>query len=800
VVVVSAMAGVTDLLLDGAERARAGNPKPLRSVAKTLRRTHTDAVRLTVPPGTLRRDLVAAIDSSLAQLATLGRKIADQRQLTPRRRDELVARGERLCARLFAAGLEAAGRTAKYVDAVDVIRTDGHFGKAAPDLGATDLLARRVLLPLLQAGTIPVVPGFFGSTREGHVATLGRGGTDVTAVLVGRALGARTVSLWKDVPGILTADPKTVHDARLVPQLHMREAAELAYHGARVFHPRALIPVLGRDLRLRVRPFADPSSPGTEVSARRTLPRYPVKAISAARDQALVTVAGNGMLGVPGIAARTFAAMQRSGISVSLISQASSEHSICFTVPRESAARAKAALLESFASEISRREIDGVEVRSGVATVAVVGLGMARTLGIATRVLSALSSGGIEVVSIAQGSSELNLSLVVSEADAAAAQRRIHSAFQLNKIGGGRALSGARADVVLLGFGKVGRTLARLVAKRNGATPALRFIAVVDSGGFVFAPEGLSKRRLMSLISAKSQGLRLSEVPGGRAGDAQSGLALVAGHALSRPILVDCTAAETGPVLKAALESGMDLVLANKRPLTGPRAAAEELWMAAQQHGRRIRHETTVGAGLPVFDTFYKLVESGDQVRRIQGSTSGTLGYLLTEVGNGRTFSKALHAAMAKGYTEPDPRDDLKGLDVARKALILARLLGFPGELSDVELEPLIPPEVCDRPLPEFMGNLHQLDPWWDRRAAEARARGRVLRYLATVTARRVSVRLVAIDGSSGFAGLNGTDNQIAFTTKRYDERNPLIIKGPGAGPAVTAAGVLNDVLKLAGS
>ena len=265
-------------------------------------------------------------------------------------------------------------------------------------------------------------------------------------------------------------------------------------------------------------------------------------------------------------------------------------------------------------------------------------------------------------------------------------------------------------------------------------------------------------------------------------------------------MLVDCTAAETAPLLSSALASGMDLVLANKRPLAGPREVAEALWADAKQRGRRILHETTVGAGLPVFDTYYKLYESGDRVQRIQGSTSGTLGFLLTEVGGGRPFSEALRAAMAKGYTEPVPREDLSGQDVARKALILGRLLGFPGELQDVEIEPLVPAEYVRLPLPEFLARLGELDPWWAERARAARERARVLRYLATVTRRKVSVSLAAVEASDSFAGLSGTDNQIAFTTRRYDRHNPLVIKGPGAGLAVTAAGVLNDVLKLAAS
>ena len=316
------------------------------------------------------------------------------------------------------------------------------------------------LLPLLARGIVPVVPGFIGATPDGEVATLGRGGSDLTATLLARALGAARVSLWKDVPGLLTADPRVVPDARVIPQLHAREAAELAYYGAKVLHPRALIPVAGRRIPVYVRPFGDPDSAGTEVSERVAPGRFPVKALTAAGGQALVTVTGSGMLGVPGIAARTFHALHVRQISVSLISQASSEHSICFSVPEALAAEAQESLEREFAGEIGRGEIDGVELSLGMATVAVVGLGMHGTPGVGGGVFSALAAAKINVVAIAQGSSELNISVVVEARQAAEAQRRIHAAFQLSRIAGGGVIQPERMEVILLGFGQIGRTLA----------------------------------------------------------------------------------------------------------------------------------------------------------------------------------------------------------------------------------------------------------------------------------------------------------------------------------------------------
>src|SRR3954463_2437638 len=413
-VVVSAMAGVTDALLEVARQAGDGDERTVASLIAQLRSRHAEVARVLLPAGKARAEMLAYIADAFQELEALAQGLRLVRELTPRTNDYLVSRGERLSARLFAAALEDSGAKARYVDATEVIHTDGMFGQASPDFARTDRNTQRALQPLLARGVIPVVPGFLGATPAGEVATLGRGGSDLTATLLARGLGAARVLLWKDVPGLLTADPRVVPDARVIPQLHAREAAELAYYGAKVLHPRALIPLAGRRVPIHVRPFADPTSPGTEVSERAAPGKFPVKALTAAGGQALITVTGNGMLGVPGIAARTFAALHNRSISVSLISQASSEHSICFSVPESFASDARRSLLQEFHGEIARREIDGVEVSPGMATVAVVGLGMRGTPGVAAAVFSALAAANINVVAIAQGSSELNISVVVA--------------------------------------------------------------------------------------------------------------------------------------------------------------------------------------------------------------------------------------------------------------------------------------------------------------------------------------------------------------------------------------------------
>ena len=801
VVVASAMFGVTDELVVIAHTS--ANRESSKAAIDALRQKHLGVVRaLGIDQKELRDELTKGFDA-LQQLSSL---LATQHEFPSALSDEFLSYGDRLAARVLAAALSTTGTPARFIDAVDIVRADGPHGNATPDIERTTASANDVLRPLLDRGVIPIVPGFVGRSRDGEIVTLGRGGSDLTATVLGRVLGAREVILWKDVPGLLTADPRVVPDARLIPALHVREASELAYYGAKVLHPRSLI-ALEPGTRLVIRPYADPSAAGTAIvvererrqGARRT--RRPVKALTAISGQTLVTIAGNGMVGVPGVAARAFGALEHAGVSVSLISQASSEHSICMGIPSTASDVAAAALREAFAAELMRHEIDAIEVRPDLATIAVVGLGMAGTPGVAARLFSALADEEVNIVAIAQGASELNISVVIEGNDAAKAQRAIHHAFRLGKIGGGTAVHPEHADVVILGFGQIGRELAMQMAHRSthAADGQARIVGVVDRSGYVFDARGLSPKRLEALADAKAARTPLSRARRGVHATADEAIAAITGHALSRPILVDVTAGDTVPVLVRAIERGMDIVLANKRPLAGSETDARMLAEAATTHDRRLLHEATVGAGLPIIDTIQKLAESGDQILRIEGSPSGTLGYLLSELGRGTAFSVALKTAMQLGYTEPDPRDDLSGMDVARKALILGRLIGFSGEISDVEVESLVPEPLREVPLDVFLKRLGEADADWEKRIRDAREAGTVLRYRATITKREARVGIVAVDAKSSLASLAGTDNHFSFTTRRY-RANPLVITGPGAGAAVTAAGVLNDVLKLAGS
>ena len=793
VVVCSALAGVTDQLLAGARHAVAGEERDAARVAAAFLARHRKIAEDLLPRGAERRTLLAAIDRSAEEYHDLCAAVRVLGSLTPAASDRIVSRGERLSALTVTAALKQARVKATYVDAPDIVRTDGHHGTSAPHIPETTRLARRVLRPLLASRRVPVVPGFIGQGPDATLTTLGRGGSDLTATLLARAVSAREVVLWKDVPGILTADPRLVSDARLIPQLHHREAAEVAHYGAKVLHPRALIPLAGTRIVLFVRSFLHPEQAGTEVSARRGAPGYPVKALAIVRGQAVVTVAGKGMAGVHGIAARTFLAVDAERLSVSTIFQASSESSIGFTIPAEDAPRAVAAVQRAFKEELSTGLIDQVAARPGMAVVAVVGEGMVGTPGIAARVFTALATAGISVVAIAQGSSERNISFVVAEADAADAARRVHTAFQLSKIGGGRPLAKPRTDVVLLGFGRVGRALADQIANPTGRT-TVRVVGLLDRSGYLFDPRGLSGRRLSDLARRKDQGALLTAL-GGRAASAADALTFMAGHAVSQPVLVDVTSEETGDLLRTALGNGFDVAMANKKPVAGSWESYAALISAAETAGRTIKYEATVGAGLPIIDTYEKLVETGDRVMRIDGTVSGTLMYVVSAVSSGKPFSQAVREAVELGYAEPDPRDDLSGADAGRKVLILARLMGYRGAACTPD--DLVPRALRKLPLDAFMRELPSVDAEWQARTAREAARGRVLRYVVTATPRSVSARLVAVDASSPIGALQGTRNLVAFTTRRYHQE-PLVISGPGAGPAVTAAGILNDIYSLA--
>lgn len=803
-VVVSAMNGITDLLLEAGQAALRRDRARCDEAAAQVESRHRELVAELVASPDRADALNAIITESVRELRSMTESIAVLGELTPRAQDALVARGERLVAAIFATAAIEIGIDAVYVDATEVIQTERRLGTLWPNLLKCERAAKKNVVPLLAARQVVVMPGFIASGPDGSVVTLGRGGSDFSAAILARSLGARALTLFKEVDGLMTADPKSVPAARVIADLHYREAAELAYYGANVLHPRTMIPLVDRRIPLYVRNTFRETSPGTRIAGDVKPGSYPVKALTAIHRQALLSIEGNGMIGVPGVAGRAFTALSQAGHSVSMISQASSESSICFVVPEPEADHAVAALEAAFEPERKLHLIDRIDAEKRVALIAVVGLGMRGTSGIAARTFSAIAAAGVNIVAIAQGSSELNITIAVAESDATRALLALHSEYQLHKIRPLADTTGREAKLTLLGLGQIGRELARqLIAQqphlRRDLGIDLKVVAVADRSGIRIDDKGFTPAALQRFAKRKESGARLFE--------RGSPLTLRELETMMRdelwmlpsyrPVLVDLTSEETGPLLQEALEYGFHVVCANKKPLAGPQLEFDRLMETAKERGLSVRYEATAGAGLPVLDTIAKLQEAGDKIEMILGCFSGTLGYLMTALEDGVAFSEAVRKAWELGYTEPDPRDDLSGMDVARKALILARTLGYRAEPDEIKLEPLVRSDGSAVDAKTFIAGLVSLDDEYRERVDRARRGGKVLRYVATIRRRSISVGVEAVPNSSPLAHLRGTANQVAIYSKRY-KTNPLVVSGPGAGATVTAAGVLNDIVAIA--
>jgi len=805
-VVLSAMAKVTDLLLEATQNAVRGGD--YYGAQETFRRRHHDAATaLLKDPKRLAR-IHQWVDQAADELGSICQSLATLREHTQRVLDMTVARGERTLAKLFCELMQERQLDAIYIDATELIVVERQYGSLFPDLDKTAAKVRSLVMPALAKGQLVIVPGYIGTGPDGALVTLGRGGSDLSATVLGHCLQAASVTLYKEVDGLLTADPRHVKEARIVPELHYREAAELAYYGAKILHPRTIMPLLRHQIPLTVRSTFNRELAGTRIAGDVPPGAFPVKALTAVLGQSLIAVEGSGMMGVPGIAARTFAALAQHGISVAVISQASSEANLCFVVPTSEAKAAVSALKEAFAFELERKLIDEIRARDGQAVVAIVGLGMQGTPGIAARAFTALARAGVNVEAIAQGSSELNISVVTEEAAIPEALTSLHREFRLEKL---RALPPQAAGEVCLtvyGIGQIGRTLVRQLQSQqsyylNKMQLSLKCLALIDSSGSFVREHGMTAAEINNILVAKDKGGSLHPASdrrqkkmtaAGMISDLQVKLWQLPVH---KGIFIDTTAEDSAAVLLCALQAGWHVAVANKKPLAVPQQQFDELFATATEHGVQLRYEATVGAGLPILDTLAKLQEAGDQIEMILGCFSGTLGYLMTELENGSPFAEAVGRAHSLGFTEPDPREDLSGMDVARKALILARTLGIRMNIEDLAVEPLFPAELSSPDLKVFLQNLRGLDVAWAERIAAARRNHRCIRYVARITPARVTVGLEEVDSDAPLGRLRGTDNQVTITTKRY-KQNPLIVSGPGAGAEVTAAGVLNDVLAIA--
>ncbi|MCO4745495.1 MAG: bifunctional aspartate kinase/homoserine dehydrogenase I [Proteobacteria bacterium] len=799
VVVSSAMSGVTDALVGAARRAAAGQLEEATADFAAMRVRHRETAEALALPEE-REALQAELEGLLDGIEALLAAVVQLGDLPPRAEDRVLCTGEKLAIRLVAAAIRAQGGKAVAVDADTFLETDGNFGSASPLDGVADRTTRAALRPLLEQGTIAVVTGFTGRAPDGATTTLGRGGSDLTATVLAAALDADEVTIWTDVDGVYSADPRMVSGARPIAHLNYREAAELSFYGAKVLHQRTMIPVVAQGIPVLTRSSLRPELPGTMVDGRFSPGSHPVKGISAVKDQALVSLEGKGMAGVPGIAARMFGALAERDISVTMISQSSSESSICIAVPSSQASAAESVLRRAFRRDLSAGLVEEVAVRPSVALVAAVGLGMAQHPRIAVRVFEAVADAEVNVLAIAQGSSELNITVAVESRDIAAAVGAIHGMFGLDRKDTGSDVR-ERMDVLLVGCGNVGRRVIELVEERRAHALQrfgmdIRVVGLADSSGFLFAPSGLDD--VGAILAAKSSGTRVATLPGAVAtSDAVDFVNEAANWRLVRPVLVDCTASpSTLPAFRAALASGMDVVTANKVPLAGSLEDYTALETAVREGGRLLRAEATVGAGLPIVDTLEMLLATGDALSSAEGCLSGTLGYVMSGLEAGQKLSEVVREAHANGYTEPDPVADLSGADVGRKATILARWTGL-APSAEVSLEGLVPADWEGLPLDELFARLETLDDAMEARVGALRERGEVLRYVAQVTADGIEVGPTAVSADSPVGRLQGTDNILVLQSERYASR-PLVITGPGAGIDVTAMGVLGDLFRIA--
>ena len=779
--VLSACRGVTDALLTLVTAAERRDPEvPARLAA--LRERHAGLAE-TLLGAAAAQPRVQEIEADCAEIAGLLHTAGVIRSAPSSLRDLVVGFGEIWSTRIFSSYLAQRGKRrggVRWIDARDLIVVD--WGPLGPMVRWPDSSANLTRLAPRPEETL-VVTGFIARDAQGQQTTLGRNGSDFTSSIVGNLLDADEIHIWTDVDGVLSADPRLVSDATIIDALSYEEAMELAYFGAKVIHPQTMAPAVARAIPIWIRNTFAPEKPGTVIAAR-AQSNHQVKGITSIDGLALINVEGAGMIGVPGTAQRLFGALREHGISVVLISQASSEHSICLAVPESEAGRAAEIVRDTFKSELERGQIQSVGVTGGCSIVSVVGDGMAGTPGVAAKAFSSLANAGVNVRAIAQGSSERNISMVVDQKQARRAVGAVHSGFYL---------SPHTVSIGVVGPGHVGAALLDQIALQIERLERdfrldLRVRGIISSGRMTLQDAPVRLDRWREVVAAN-----------GSPADFEAFRAHVHTDRLPHTVIIDCSASdEVAALYPGWLAAGIHVVTPNKRANSGALSLSEAIRAARRQGGTHYLYEATVGAGLPIIQTLRDLRETGDDIRRIEGILSGTLAYLFNVWDGQQPFSAIVAEAKASGYTEPDPRDDLSGLDVARKLIILGREMGMPLEIKDVELEGLVPEGMAGGDTDSFMARLPELDAAMRQRLDRARENGRVLRYVGSLDAAAGTARvgLVELERTHPFANINLTDNIVRFMTGRYD-RNPLVVQGPGAGPGVTAAGVFADLLRV---
>ncbi|HEY4211703.1 MAG TPA: bifunctional aspartate kinase/homoserine dehydrogenase I [Steroidobacteraceae bacterium] len=781
-VVLSACRGVTDALLKLVELAE-HQDDGYRGHLAALRDRHA-AIAEAVLTSESARLYLAGFDRDCHDLTGILHTVKLTRAAARNVSDLIVGYGEIWSTKLFQRFLEERGgprSKSQWLDARRIVVVEwGPLGPGVQWAESRENLTKLVA-PDYQ-GTL-VITGFIASDRRGVQTTLGRNGSDFSGSIFGSLLDASEIHIWTDVDGVLSADPRRVPEARVIDALSYNEAMELAYFGAKVIHPQTMAPAVGRDIPIWIRNTFAPHIPGTLICAKPNS-KLPVKGITSIERMALVNVEGAGMIGVPGTAHRLFGALREEGISVILISQGSSEHSICCAIPQDQAERAARVVRGAFERELKEGQIQSVEVDQDLAILAVVGDGMAGTPGISGTVFNALGTASVNVRAIAQGASERNISVVIDGRHATRALRAVHA---------GLYLSPHTLSIGLIGPGTVGRVLLDQIASQserlhNQARLDLRVRGLLGTRQMLLSDAGVD------LKSWKAQ-YEKSTVEA----DIEKFVKHVRVEHLPHTVLIDCTASpEVAKHYPQWLAAGIHIVTPNKKANSADMAFYDSLREARRTGGSHFLYEANVGAGLPIIQTLRDLRETGDDITSVEGIFSGTLAYLFNVYDGKTAFSDIVRDARQRGYTEPDPRDDLSGMDVARKLIILGREMGVKLELSDVQVESLVPAGLESGSIDDFMTRLPKFDGHMRDRFESARARGKVLRYVGRITAQgEASVGLVEFDLKHSFANIALTDNVVRFATRWYCN-NPLVVQGPGAGPEVTAGGVFSDLLRLA--
>ena len=780
ILVVSALSGTTDALLCSAKLASEGGD--WQSVFASIRERHYSMISALLQPP-YKEIATGETRELLDELSSLLLGISLVRDLSPRTIDLVASYGERLSAGIIAETFSQTGLIAEAVDARKFIITDDKFG-AAHWLESETI--PRVESFFSDLEHIAVVTGFIASTIEGITTTLGRGGSDFTASILAACLEAEEIQIWTDVDGIMTADPRAVPDAFVIPEISYLEAMEMSHFGAKVLHPPAILPAMDRGIPVRILNTFNPDKPGTRIVRQGAPSSWPVRGIASIPSISLLLLQGPGLPGVAGIAARMFAALASAGINIILITQGSSELSICCAVLPQDSGKGVLALKEEFKYEIGAGTIQSPSIEQDLSIIAVVGEMMKHRVGISGRVFKALGRNGINVVAIAQGSSELNISIAISVQDRNKAMCSIHDAFFL---------AGVRTvNVFLVGTGLIGSTLLAQVAAQHrrlfrDRSIRLRIAGIANSRQMLIDPRGIDLENWKDALQS------------GKKTDISAFIQEILSLNLPNACFCDCTASEElAQHYEKLLSSSISVVTPNKRANSGPLREYQRLMDIAREMDVPYRYETTVGAGLPVIGTIQDLIASGDEILRIEAVLSGTMSFIFNNLGEKHSFSSLVAEAKLRGFTEPDPRDDLSAKDIVRKMIILAREAGFPLEESQIQIESLLPKRIIDAPtVEEFLALLPEMDQMMKKCYDSASRSGAVLRYVAIVTSRDARLSLSSFGPASPFYSLSGTDNMVVITSKRYSQ-NPLVIRGPGAGAEVTAGGVFADILKTAES